>query len=320
MTSPDAPPGIEQLTACPLCTGGAWTPRPVPQTWIGPDVFGDLRDRLRVVCCEGCGLLFTNPRPSNERLDAFYSGDTYSCHSVAGSASAGAKADFLLQRIARFLPRSEPGTLLDFGAGGGAFLAHAHSRGWTVRGFEPGQRGVESCRDAGLDVTDKVSDLPQNSFDVVTLFHVFEHIGDPAGVLELLRGLLRQDGRLVIEVPNATSLRSRLSLPLLTRHAGFDERFRAFPIHLMYYTGQTLRRMLEKSGWVVEGSFTLGMGLDELRMKSDMSDDEAATTRAHHSARTSVARSVKPSLKHRVRDAFLAAGLGENLAVVARRG
>jgi len=85
--------------------------------------------------CLGCGLVFINPRPSIERLTTFYSGDTYCCHSATGSASAGAKADYLLNRIAKNLPSGVARTLLDYGAGGGAFLLHARTHGWEVRGF-----------------------------------------------------------------------------------------------------------------------------------------------------------------------------------------
>src|SRR5439155_23681332 len=88
----------ERLNACPLCGGSDLQPLHVPGRWIGSEFFGDLHGRLGIVRCRGCGLVFTSPRPSEERLSAFYSGDTYSCHEEAGSASAGVKAIFLLDR------------------------------------------------------------------------------------------------------------------------------------------------------------------------------------------------------------------------------
>jgi len=97
-------------------------------------------------------------------LSAFYSGDTYSGHEATGSASAGAKADFVLGRIAKYLPLDAPRTLLDYGAGGGGFLSHARNRSWKLRGCEPGKRGLEACRRAGLDVTDNLEELPPAEF------------------------------------------------------------------------------------------------------------------------------------------------------------
>lgn len=316
MTLPTQSQDVERLDSCPLCAGRSFDPLAVPHIWIGPDIFGSLRGSLGLARCNACGLVFTNPRPSNERLGAFYSGDTYACHAVAGSASAGAKADFLLDRINHYLPAEVPRTLLDFGAGGGAFIAHALTRGWDARGFEPGKRGLETCRAAGLDVTDSLSEIPSSAFGVITLFHVFEHLGNPDEVLDEVRRMLRPDGRLVIEVPNVASLRARASLPALSQKAGFDERYRAFPIHLMYYTADTLRRMLEKSGWTVEGSFTLGLGLDELFLKPDLPNENE--NRATERQAVKRAAAPKRRLRHALRDAFLEAGLGENLAVVAR--
>jgi 2-polyprenyl-3-methyl-5-hydroxy-6-metoxy-1,4-benzoquinol methylase len=101
--------------------------------------------------------------------------------------------------------------LLDYGAGGGSFLLDARSRGWDVRGFEPGRRGVQTCCGAGLDVTDDLSELPSGAFGVVTMHHVLEHIADPAVALRDVRRLLAPGGRLFVEVPNARSLRARLS-------------------------------------------------------------------------------------------------------------
>src|SRR5437879_6431526 len=94
----------ERLDACPLCGGTSWRTLPVPGRWIGPEVFEDLRGKIGLVRCRSCGLVFTNPRPSGGRLSTFYSGDTYTCHEATGSASAGASADFVLGRIANYLP------------------------------------------------------------------------------------------------------------------------------------------------------------------------------------------------------------------------
>ncbi len=177
-------PSTEQLQACPLCGEESWTVLPTPGDWIGPEVFEGLEGRIGLVQCRACGLVFINPRPSGEKLTAFYSGDTYCCHETAGSASAGAKADYILNRLEKSLPAEAPRTLLDYGAGGGGFLLHAQSRGWNVQGFEPGKRGLESCRALGLDATDRLEDLPEGTFGLVTLHHVFEHLPNPAEVLE----------------------------------------------------------------------------------------------------------------------------------------
>lgn len=322
---------IVTLTACPVCAGSSFGTLPVPGRWIGPEVFEPLRGRIGMMNCRDCGLDFVNPRPSSDRLGAFYNGTTYDCHDTSGSSSAGATADFLLDRIIPHLPASAPRSVLDYGAGGGGFLLHMRERGWKARGFEPGQRGRESCLAAGLDVTGDPDTLPTGEFGLVTLHHVFEHLESPDEALSIVRRVLAPEGRLFIEVPNQSSLRARLALPSLSSRMRVDERYRAFPIHLAYYNADTLERVLANSGWKVEHSFTAGMGLDEYLVESEAPARPApsveatpaipATAAAAPAAATPAATAsapARPRLRHRVRDAYLAMGLGENLAVLAR--
>jgi SAM-dependent methyltransferase len=207
----DANPAVEYVRDCPLCQGKSWRVLTTPGHWIGQEVFGDLTGRLGLVRCRDCGLIFTNPRPSNERLNAFYAGDNYCCHETSGSASSGARAEFVLARVSEFLSPHAPRSLLDYGAGGGGFLSHARKSGWTIRGFEPGKCGLENCRRAGLAVTDKLEELPSSAFGLITLHHVFEHLADPRRVLAEIRRLLAPEGLLFVDVPNAASLRARLA-------------------------------------------------------------------------------------------------------------
>ena len=309
---------VERLDKCPLCDGPSWKTLPVPGRWIGLEVFEGTEGNIGLVRCRSCGLVFTNPRPSRERLSAFYSGDTYSSHEATGSPAVGSTADYLLQRIAKCLPHDTPRTMLDYGAGGGGFLSHAGNNGWSVRGFEPGRRGLESCRQAGLDVTDKLEDLPSGEFGLVTMLHVFEHLANPFEVLEGARRLLAKKGRLYIEVPNAKSLRARMAFPFLSRRFQVDERHRAFPIHLMYYSDRTLRRMLEKAGWTVEATFTHGIGLDEFFISPETSGNGPETTGNGIEKSGSISRPPTRRIRHKLRDAFLSLGIGENVAVIAR--
>lgn len=305
---------IECLDACPQCGEEKSLKLPVPANWIGQEIFGDLQGKLGLTKCCSCKLIYTNPRPSSERLSAFYSGDSYTCHESAGSSSAGAKAEFLLTNIAKYLPLDAPPTLLDYGAGGGGFLTHARNRGWLVRGFEPGLRGLESCQKAGLNVTDNLDELPSGEFSFVTLHHVFEHLANPIDVLDGIRRLLTTNGRLYVEVPNAHSLRSELANPWLSRRFAVDERYRAFPIHLFYYTHGTLRETFKKAGWRIETNFTVGMGLDEFFVRREMPH----TPKNHFCMSNPASPSILRSIRHTLRDGYLALGLGENLAAIAR--
>lgn len=314
---------VVTLTECPVCGGTRFSVLPTPGRWIGPEVFESLHGRIGLMDCRDCGLAFVNPRPSSEKLFDFYSGNTYDCHETSGSSSAGGTADFLMSRILPHMPDAAPRSVLDYGAGGGGFLLRMRELGWQTKGLEPGQRGLAACREAGLDVTDRIEELELSSYGLVTFHHVFEHLEHPREVLETVRRVLAPEGRLFIEVPNQDSLRAQLALPILSRNTRVDERFRAYPIHLAYYNARTLGQVLAKHGWQVDATFTVGMGLDEylIREHGTHQDGEPAAVAAHASGGPQEAAAPPvPSrrFRHRIRDAYLGQGFGENLAVVAR--
>jgi SAM-dependent methyltransferase len=304
-------PGTEAIHCCYLCGGSILAPLRLPAKWIGEaDVFTGLRTQLGLCRCKNCGLIFTNPRPAAHLLEKFYGGENYSCHTTESSSSAGNKAAALLKFInaAHHQPSK---TLLDAGCGSGAFMAAAQQAGWIVRGMEPGQRGRASCAKLGFNVAASLEELTGEKFSVITLIHVLEHLPDPIKILSLLSSLLSSNGLLIVEVPNAHSLRARLATNFVrSRSTRVDERYRAFPIHLMYYTRSALFRVMELAGYDVTKSFTTGMGLDEFFIRAPV-PGKSGSLKTERQRRRSYIKSF-------VRDSFLKAGFGENLILVAQ--
>jgi SAM-dependent methyltransferase len=297
-----------EVRECPLCGHASHRSLSVPGHWIGHDTFRGARFGL--VRCEGCRLTFTSPRPADSLLSAFYDGETYVCHETDAEPPAAAKADLLLDLIEQNTGPDTPRTMLDYGAGGGGFLLAAAARGWRVTAFEPGRRGAESCRRAGLAVARDLGALSGERFCVITMHHVLEHLAEPVSALRRLRELVTPGGLLFVEVPNAGSLRARLSLPALSRGWGVDERYRAFPIHLVYYTAPTLRGMLARAGWGVQHIGTLGLGMDEYFVRRSAARPGVQRRRT--------GRGAGGGWRARARDLFLTLGLGEHLISMAR--
>jgi SAM-dependent methyltransferase len=306
-----AVPDTEVIHCCYLCRCTTLAPLRVPRQWIGEDgVFNGLRTQLGLSRCKNCGLIFTNPRPAEHHLERFYGGENYSCHTTEGSSSAGKKAAALLEFIsARSLQPSK--TLLDVGCGSGAFMAAAQKAGWKVSGMEPGERGRESCAKLGFNVAGSLESLSGEQFDVITLIHVLEHLPDPIKTLSLLSSFLSGNGILIVEVPNAHSLRARLATDFVrSRSTRIDERYRAFPIHLMYYTHSTLSNVMERAGYVVKELRTTGMGLEEYLIRSPAPGNPGSVK--------SLPRRRRSYIRSFVRDSFLRAGLGENLIIASQ--
>ena len=298
---------IEEVQICPLCSGRSLKRLPTPRRWIGREVFRrDEAYGLRR--CKRCELAFVDPRPSASRLNAFYASEDYVCHApTAGSAKT---AEFLLECVARYGPY-EGRRFLDFGCGGGFLLSAARDQRWDAVGFDVGERAIASCESQGLAVTSDIRSLARNSVDVIFLNHVFEHLAEPAAVLSECRRILGKNGKLFIVVPNLAGMRARLSFPFLSRYFNVDERYRAFPIHLFYYSPRTLGQTIEKNGFRIAGMETFGVGLDEFIDRAEVRRPAPDQNRHGNGKKTSSA------FKRSVKRQLFGAGLGENLLAVA---
>jgi len=131
-----------------------------------------------------------------------------------------------------------PRRLLDVGCGSGEMLAVAQRRGWQVQGVEPvEQSAMYAVEQRGLDVKARIlenSGLPERSYDVVSAFHVLEHMPDGLGFLRTLRRWVRPGGYVVIEVPNWRSVVRRMSGPMWLHLRPLE--------HVAHYTPATLAR------------------------------------------------------------------------------
>ncbi len=219
---------FETLEHCPGCNSKAIG------TYREPDIAE----------CSACHLLFRNPRPTQAEIARSYNtGGTFAAWQDEEAARA-LMWDRRAALIRRFQPR---GKLLDVGTGDGRFLQLCRSAGYDVIGTEVSETGAAYARRQGLDVRmGQVTeiDLPQASFDLITVWHVLEHVPEPRAVLAKLHSLLRPGGFLALAVPNEENFlfRDRLGRP------GPARPFGPLPfggeIHLTYFRPRTLRSTL----------------------------------------------------------------------------
>lgn len=196
---------------------------------------------LRTVICKDCGLVWSDPFPHDPRQ--FYEEDyrleyknTYA-PKAKHILRAGRVAVNRHEKIKHLLHK--PQTMLDVGTGGGEFAYLIKSLGHDLHGIEP-NKGYGQYSAAQYDLNLQfgfIQDAPfeENSFDVITIWHVLEHTEDPFFVLGKLRNLLKPDGVLVVEVPN---IEATCQSPSSTFHEA----------HLYNFNLAALRRMGEKAG------------------------------------------------------------------------
>jgi SAM-dependent methyltransferase len=209
--------------------------------------------------CDACGYRFVSPRPTQEAIAGSYSEDDF----YDGWLKSETGRLRMWNKRLDLLPRDrEKVRLLDVGAGIGTFLSLARDRlGWEVTGTEVSASAVRIARDRhGLELlVGQVEDidLPAGGFDMITLWHVLEHLPFPGRTLELCRSLLAPGGVLVIGVPNDDEARSMLveAKARLRRRAAAPRYEPLRPrseIHLSHLSSRVLARALEARGFKVE--------------------------------------------------------------------
>lgn len=156
-------------------------------------------------------LLQTNPMPAEEILGRYYQSENYISH-TDGKRNLFERLYQSVKRIALrkkvdllFKQNIVAGSLLDIGCGTGDFLVEAKKRGWNVTGFEPSEKASGFASKKGIEIIPQLSALPNHSFDVITLWHVLEHVPNLDEQISELHRLLKADGKLIVAVPNYKS-------------------------------------------------------------------------------------------------------------------
>ncbi len=229
--------------ACPACGArvAPWRDVPSGEPGVAPTAVG------RCLAC-GTGVTLGVTGGPDEAQD-FHETGAYAPIAPRGAAlAAPLLRAFDRQRLGIVRAACPPpATLVDAGAGRGRFVAHARAAGYDATGVEPTARGVEMARSRyGVELLRAgIEDAPvaPGTVDVVTLWHVLEHVADPAATLAVLRSWLRPGAVLLVGVPNLASWQARIGGP---RWWHLD-----LPRHRTHFTAAGLRVLLRRSGFDV---------------------------------------------------------------------
>jgi SAM-dependent methyltransferase len=201
--------------------------------------------------CRQCGLVRTDPLPDQQALVARYDSADY-LRLASTESGLRRRCEDRMQVIRPHLPT---GWLFDVGAGGGTFLSVAKEAGYEVSGLDLSARWAEHARlEHGVEVQVadlREAELPTSHLDVITLWHVLEHLPDPLAALCKLRGALQPGGRLVVGVPNygAPTVRLKCWWLAKTRHDGPRWRHLNPWEHCWHFEHESLRRCLAAGGF-----------------------------------------------------------------------
>lgn len=206
--------------------------------------------RFSIVRCTHCGLMYLNPRPGEQEMLTYYPPEYQAAMRQVLQEVRESHIGRIGLRIMRHVrkpPLAEVGSALDIGCSSGDYLAYLRTLGWEVYGIELDEEAARYAREHfGIDVRagaaeQVLSGFPDESFDVVTMWHVLEHLFDPSLVLAEVQRVLRPGGILMLEMPNFDSLWASVLgeywFPL------------EIPRHLYHFAPPTLRAMLTKTGF-----------------------------------------------------------------------
>lgn len=202
---------------------------------------GSVRDNpnLDVLECQNCGLVFLS---SFDHINDHYYKDS-------GMHDGNVNLDKWLKETSKDDERRftfladmmENKDRLDFGCGNGGFLMRAKSIARTVAGVEPDRSVEKHFINEGIQLWQDIDDV-NASFDIITMFHVLEHIPDPVEYLQGLAYHLNPNGKIIVEVPSA-----RDALLTLYNNNAFAN-FTYWSCHLFLYDHNTLEKLANKAG------------------------------------------------------------------------
>jgi 2-polyprenyl-3-methyl-5-hydroxy-6-metoxy-1,4-benzoquinol methylase len=186
-------------------------------------------------------MLITSPQPLGDKLSKYYQSESYISHTdspsgfMASLYQAVKKYSLALKlRLITTLSK-DAGSLLDIGCGTGAFLKLAKNHKWEVEGIEPNAKARDLGCQKGIEIKESIEECEGNVFDVVTLWHVLEHLPDLENSIQKIEAFVKPGGVLIIAVPNFKSFDANY---YKNYWAAYD-----VPRHLWHFSKNSMRAL-----------------------------------------------------------------------------
>lgn len=234
---------LQQITNCPVCKGTDFAP------FLTCKDYTVSHESFNIVSCKTCNFKFTNPRPSDSEIGKYYKSEDYVSHSDTKKGLINrlyhtVRTRTLKQKLGLIGSYVSRGTILDYGCGTGMFLKTCADAGWKSFGFEPDSDARKLAEGKGLTVANSKESLSSNKYDIISLWHVLEHVTDLDPTLEFFSKTITDKGRLIIAVPNYTSADAKHYKEFW---AGYD-----VPRHIYHFEINTLKKLLGNYGFSLE--------------------------------------------------------------------
>lgn len=229
---------MQEIKSCPVCEGSELSQH------LSCKDYTVSHETFNLLKCKDCELLITSPRPETDKLGEYYKSEDYISH----TSNANSLIDkvyliarkYTLNKKLKLISRYyKPGKLLDYGCGTGEFINHCKSNGWDITGVEPSDTArAKATALTQTAIKTTADELGNWKFDVISLWHVLEHIPALDETITNLLEHLNSNGTLFIAVPNYKSYDAQHYKNIW---AGYD-----VPRHLWHFSPETLKKLLSK--------------------------------------------------------------------------
>lgn len=193
---------------------------------------------------EELDMLITHPKPGLDVLGRYYESADYISHTDS-KRSLFEKVYHFIKGIAlknklNLINSLQPnkGKILDIGAGTGEFLSVAQQNGWNTTGVEPSEKAKQIAINKGVSFVEALAQLEDHTFDVITMWHVLEHVPDLNHQIKELKRLLKPSGCLIVAVPNFNSFDAQ--------HYGKFWAAYDVPIHFWHFSKTAIQKLFQK--------------------------------------------------------------------------
>ncbi|HEV7379885.1 MAG TPA: class I SAM-dependent methyltransferase [Dyadobacter sp.] len=232
---------LETLKKCPVCDADSFS------NYLNVEDYTVSHKEFTIQQCNACYFLLTNPRPSADEIGAYYQSEEYISHhddskDIMSRVYTSVRNHTIKEKL-KLLNGLHPGkgSLLDIGCGTGNFIQACKENGWQVAATEPdsGARTIAEKR-VGETISETINapGLQNKKYDVITLWHVLEHVHELNESVKWLHDHVNENGTIIIAVPNPQSFDA---LEYRRFWAAYD-----VPRHLYHFTKSSMKKLMEK--------------------------------------------------------------------------
>ena len=259
---------IIKITICPICNSSKTS-----KAFDAVDHFST-KETFPICDCNSCGFRFTNYFPSVDTIGRYYDSPDYISHSDSKSGLINRLYHFFRKQMLKkkvnlvskyVVPRQKDNIrILDIGSGTGYFLNAAKERGYAVTGIEKDSNARDyAITNFGLDVKDEQSlwALKDESFDVITLWHVLEHLDNLNEVVDKIKSILKPNGVMILALPNHNSHDAK-------KYKGYWAAYDV-PRHLWHFTPDSVEKLLSKHQFKIIKQKTMPLDAFYISMLSE---------------------------------------------------